>query len=78
MSSTNYSTTYAVHSSAMLDGLEDVRRNFRSFLFSDNVRRAGVINPSPLVEGMDLAEVWGADPIHPCKEIYTQAGQIDD
>ena len=62
--------------SAMLDGVEDVRRNFRSFLFSDNIRRAGVINPSPLTEGLDQSEVWGTDPIHPKKEFYTKLAQL--
>ena len=55
----------------LLDGLEDVRWNFWSFLFNDNIRRAGVINPCPLIEGMDQEEVWGTDPIHPKKEFYT-------
>ena len=40
----------------MLDGLEDVRRNFRSFLFNYNIRRAGVINPCLLIDGLDQEE----------------------
>ena len=61
----------------LLDGLEDVRRNFRSFLFNDNIRRAGVINPCPLIEGMEEEEVWGTDdPIHPKTVFYTKLAKL--
>ena len=62
--------------SNMMDGLEDVRRNFRSFLFSDNIRRAGVIIPSPIVEGLDPATVWGEDPVHPGGDYYTKLAKL--
>ena len=61
----------------LLDGLEDVRRNFRSFLFNDNIRRAGVINPCPLIEGMEEEEVWETDdPIHPKTVFYTKLAKL--
>ena len=45
--------------SGLVEELDEIRRNFRSYLFADNIRRAGVLNPTILMQTMEKEEVWG-------------------
>ena len=56
--------------------LDELRVNVGTFLFTDNIRRAAVINPAPIMEKMEQAEVWGEDPVHPKAELYKKLASM--
>ena len=55
--------------------LGELRSNFRSFLFSDRIRRASTINPAPLLEEAIPGGNW-ADPVHPKPEIFDRLAEL--
>ena len=57
------------------DNLEEIRSNFRSYLFADNIRRAGVINPTPLLDQTHPAGQW-EDPVHPARPFFTKLADM--
>jgi len=57
------------------DKLEEMRSNMRSYLFSDNIRRAGVINPTPLLDQTHPAGQWD-DPVHPARPFFTKLADM--
>ena len=61
---------------ALVEDLEEMRKNFRSFLFADNIRRAVVMNPTHVMLGMEKEELWGADPVHPQQGFYTKLAKV--
>ena len=56
--------------------LEDVRKNMRSWLFSDNIRRAIVLGPGPLMAKMGPDCCWGEDPVHPLPVVYQELAKL--
>ena len=58
------------------EGLDEIRRNFKNFAFSDNVRRIRVLNPTHTFAATPVEEVWPEDPVHPCKEIYDKIAEM--
>ena len=56
--------------------LGELRVNVGTFLFTDNIRRAAVINPAPIMEKMEQAKVWGEDPVHPKAELYKKLASM--
>ena len=52
--------------------LEDVRKNMRSWLFADNIRRAVVLGPALLMAKMGSDSSWGEDPVHPLPAVYQE------
>jgi len=59
----------------VMASLDDMRNNYRSFLFTDRIRRASVINPAPLMEEGPVSELW-EDPVHPKAEIFNQLADL--
>ena len=59
-----------------MEDLEEMRKNFCSFLFADNIRRAVVMNPTHVMLGMEKGELWGADPVHPQQGFYTKLAKV--
>ena len=55
--------------------LGELRSNFRSFLFTDRIRRASTVNPSPLMEDPLPGGNW-ADPVHPKPEIFARLADL--
>jgi hypothetical protein len=47
----------------MLQGLEDIRRNLKDFLFHKGKRNVKVVDPNFDIRGMSEGEVWDLDPI---------------
>ena len=60
----------------MLSSLEDIRTNFRGFLFSDNLRRVTVLNPTPILEKLGRSAAWGSNPVHPNSIFYTKLADL--
>ena len=60
---------------SLRDNLEGVRSNWRSFLFADNIRRAGVINPTPILDQSHPAGQW-EDPVHPTRPFFTKLAEL--
>ena len=56
--------------------LFELRVNIRTFLFTDNIRRVAVINPTPIMEKMEQSEVWRVDPVHPKAELYKKLASM--
>ena len=54
----------------LLANLEEVKKNFRGFLFSDNIRKTLVLDLGPVLEKLGKEVCWGADPVHPSKAVY--------
>ena len=55
----------------------EVRNNWRSFLFVDNLRRISVINPLPLFDNLPEAEGWGPDdPVHPLPPLHRELANL--
>jgi len=61
--------------SNMLDELNEVKGHFRSFLFSDNIRRASVINPTPLLDSNFPKQDWD-NAVHPAKAFYDKLAEL--
>ena len=60
---------------SLRDKLEEIRTNWRSFLFADNIRRAGVINPTPLLDQSHPEGQW-EDPVHPTRPFFTKLADM--
>ena len=57
--------------------LIEVRNNWRSFLFVDNLRRISVINPLPLFDNLPEEEGWGPDdPVHPLPPLHRELANL--
>ena len=66
------------HITTMEKDLEDVRKNMRSFILADNVRRAFramVVGPWPLMTKMG-ADCWADDPVHPRPTVYQELAKL--
>ena len=61
---------------SMETGLEEVRKNMRSFIFVDNVRRAVVLGPGPLMAKMGAESCWSDDPVHPLPAVYKELAEL--
>jgi len=59
----------------ILAHLVEVRSNFKSFLFSDRIRRANVINPGPIMEDKTAGPHW-ADPVHPASDSFDKLSEL--
>ena len=59
----------------LLSDLREVRSNFRSCLFSDKVRRASLVDPTPVAAGRLNSEDW-EDPVHPGKGILGSLADV--
>ena len=55
--------------------LGELRMNFRSFLFSDRLRRTSTIDPAPLME-MATDPVHWVDPVHPKPETFAKLADL--
>ena len=60
----------------MLSCLEDIRTNFRGFLFGDNLRRVTVLDPTPILEKLGRSAAWGSNPVHPNSIFYTKLAEL--
>ena len=57
--------------------LAEVRNNWRSFLFVDNLRRVSVINPQPLFDNLPACDSWGPeDPVHPLPAVHKELANL--
>ena len=57
--------------------LTEVRNNWRTFLFVDNLRRISVINPLPLFDNLPEDEGWGPDdPVHPLPPVHRELANL--
>jgi hypothetical protein len=59
----------------MLQGLEDIRRNLKDFLFHKGWRNVKVVDPNIEIRGLSDAETWSSDPIHPREEVYKKIAE---
>ena len=59
-----------------LSCLEDIRTNFRGFLFGDNLRRVTVLDPTPILEKLGRSTAWGSNPVHPNSIFYTKLAEL--
>ena len=60
----------------MESDLEDARKNMRSWLFADNIRRAVVLVLGPLMAKMGSGSCWGEDPVHPLPAVYQEQAKL--
>ena len=60
----------------LLANLEEVKKNFRGFLFSDNIRKTLVLDLGPVLEKLGKEVCWGADPVHPSKAVYDDSARL--
>ena len=59
------------------EGLAQLSRTFRDFLFVSGMRDTVVIDPCISMRSMAASEIWGADPVHPRPEVYEKlAGDL--
>ena len=56
--------------------LEEVRKNMRSFIFGDNINRAVVLGPGPLMAQMGVESCWADDPVHPLPVVYKELAKL--
>ena len=56
--------------------LDELRVNIRTFLYTDNIRRVIVINPTPIMEKMEQSAAWGEDPVHPKEDFYKKLASM--
>jgi hypothetical protein len=56
-------------------GLEDIRRNLKDFLFHKGKRNVKVLDPNLEIRGLSEGEVWDMDPIHPREEVYKKIAE---
>ena len=54
----------------MKDDLVACGGAIKDFLFTSGHRNGRLMDPARQLRGLAAAEIWGADPIHPKKEIY--------
>ena len=66
----------AEYGSNMERDLEEVRKNMRGYIFGDNVRRAVVLGPAPLMAKMGVDCCWADDPVHPLPAVYTELAKL--
>jgi hypothetical protein len=59
----------------MLQGLEDVKKNLKDYLFHKGKRNIRVVDPTLVLKGMVDTEIWGLDPIHPKDEVYKKMAE---
>ena len=59
----------------MLASLSEIRNNFRTFMFTDNIRRVSLINPAPLMDDRAASEYW-QDPVHPGATAFDQLAEL--
>jgi hypothetical protein len=60
---------------ALKEALEANKRLTKAFLFVSNIRFIKVADPNVDLRGLSNEETWGADPIHPKKEIYLRVAR---
>ena len=60
----------------MESGLEDARKNMRSWLFADNIRRSVVLGPAPMMSKMGPGNCWGGDPVHPLPVVFEELAKL--
>ena len=57
--------------------LAEVRNNWRSFLFVDNLQRISIVNPQPIFDTLPDGNGWGPDdPVHPLPVIHSEMSNI--
>ena len=56
--------------------LDEVRTHMHSFLFTDNIRRAGVLNPMPIMEKQERDDCWGSDPVPPKQALFKKLADM--
>ena len=57
--------------------LAEVRNNWRSFLFVDNLRWISVGNPQPIFDNLPDGNGWGLDdPVHPLPAVHSELANI--
>jgi len=59
----------------IMQQLGEIRANFKSFLFTDHLRRISVVNPAPLMDDRLAAEFW-QDPVHPKEGAFEQLATL--
>jgi hypothetical protein len=64
-----------VYKTRMLQGLEDIRRNLKDFLFHKGRRNVKVVDPNLDIRGLSNAEIWSSDPVHPKEEVYKKIAE---
>jgi hypothetical protein len=52
--------------------LDLLKRSIKDYLFCNDLRFIRVLDPLVDIRGMEAAEVWGSDPIHPQPAIYNK------
>ena len=48
----------------------------RGYIFGDNVRRAVVLGPAPLMAKMGVDCCWSDDLVHPLPAVYTELAKL--
>ena len=54
----------------MKDDLVSCGTAIKDFLFTSGLRNGRVMDPGRQLRGLDAAEIWGTDPVHPKREVY--------
>jgi hypothetical protein len=54
----------------MMADFEEMRGNFKKFLFHDGYRNMKMLDPNVDLRGLAEDEVWGEDPVHPLAAAY--------
>jgi hypothetical protein len=59
----------------MLEDLDNMKRTVKDFVFREGNRSVKLLDPNVDMRGLEVADIWGADPVHPRTEIYTRIAE---
>jgi hypothetical protein len=54
----------------MLADLETMNRNLKDFVFCEGNRNMRLFDPNIDLRGLEEADIWSEDPVHPRRETY--------
>jgi hypothetical protein len=57
--------------------LEELKRNMKEYIFNLNGRNIKVLHPNLDLRGLEPAEIWGTDPIHPLEQAVSGWRAVD-
>jgi hypothetical protein len=56
----------------MLEDLDNMKQTVKDFVFREGNRSVKLLDPNVDMRGLEAADIWGTDPVHPRAEIYTR------
>jgi hypothetical protein len=59
----------------MLEDLDNLKRTVKDCIFRQGNRSIKLLDPNVDMRGLEVADIWGADPVHPRAEIYTRIAE---